>query len=182
MATWALVAGDKAHGRADVLAGVVRRLQAEGAVVGGFLQVKATDAEERPTIELVHLGDGSRETLAVSGVSPRGAGEEGYCTFAFRTEAFLRARAWIEGDVGACDAIVLDGIGALEAGSGGHAVALERALAAGRPRLVLLGVQARRMALVLERFYPGDPAAALELPASDGELQAFTAEVVRLVG
>lgn len=181
MAHWALVTAEKSEPRARVLLAVAAELATAGIPAGGYVQGRG-EIEGRGCQTLERVGRRGRATLAVDGVAPKGKGQVGFCTFAFRRRAFATARRWVEQDAARCRALFVDGVGKMEAAGDGHAGTLRWALDH-HDGLLVLGVRASQLFGVIER-YGLDPseALALELPASDAAVRAFVEELVHACG
>jgi hypothetical protein len=105
-----------------VLRELCGRLRERGLRVGGFVQPDARDRDgELAGWDLENLASGARSALARRSVDPV------LCDYAFDSEAFARARRWLEasGD----DIFIVHAVGKLEAAGRGHWPALEAALA-----------------------------------------------------
>lgn len=177
MTCWALVVAGRGGRRSVAAREVADALAARGLRVGGFTQ-RTTEAEGgAKTIDLVRARDGASAPVARS--VDRAPLDGGGCSIAFDAGGFEAGLRWIEEDAGASDVLVVDGIGKLELGGGGHRAAVARALAAERP--VVLAIRDDQLVYVLEALGLGEPVAAY----SDGEgpaaLAAFVAEVARAV-
>lgn len=171
---WAALLGDKGSNKSAVAAEIVGELARAGLRVRGFLQRTDVDPAGRQGFELVRLAGGDRLALAREGL-PERPGTESFCSFTFQTDAFARARAWIEADAPGAEVLVVDEASKLEAAGRGHAGAIEVALAA--PALALLCVRADQLHNVMERFALDEPLAQLEVPCDLDARAAFVAAV-----
>jgi nucleoside-triphosphatase THEP1 len=145
-------------------------LAARGLRVGGFTQ-RTTDADGGAMrIDLVHATDGAVVPLARS-APEAAAAPGGGCSVAFDPAGFEAARRWIEADAAGSDVVVLDGLGKLELGGGGHRAAL--GLALGAARVVVLAVRDAQLVYALEALGLGEPVAAWAEAEGPGALPVF---------
>lgn len=171
---WALVTGAK--GQPSRMGAVVEALTAAGLRLAGFLQERhGAGGEGRHTLlRLGGQGTPKRHALARESATAD-QGELAFCSYAFSADAFALARQWVEEDLPRAEVVVIDGVSKLEAGGGGHALALAHALAS--DRLVVLRVREDQLFAVVERFALDDAVASLN-DESPGALGAFVEAVV----
>lgn len=171
---WAALLGEKGSGKSAVAAEIIDTLERAGLRVRGFLQHTDTDERGRQGFAIVRLGSADRVALAREGL-PERPGTEAFCSFTFHTDAFARARAWLEADAPGADVLVVDEASKLEAAGRGHAGAIAAAL--GAPALTLLCVRADQLFGIMERFALDEPQAQLEVPCEPAARAAFAAAV-----
>lgn len=174
--TWALVIGAKGGSRFEAVREIAAALAARGVRVGGFTQRTLRPAAGASTIEISRVGGGPSRTLARSGAGADGT-DPASCAFAFDPGVLEEVRRWIEEDAAAADAVILDGIGTLELGGGGHRAAVAHALA--RARVAILSVRHDQLVYALEAFDTGEPLAAFTADEGPAALAAFVDEVAR---
>lgn len=173
--TFALLIGTKGGSRHEAVREVSRALSARGLRVGGFTQRTLRPAEAPSTIEISRLGGGPTRTLARSGGGGQAAADPASCSYVFDAAVLAEAGRWIAEDADAADVVVLDGVGTLELGGGGHREAVAHALAAAR--VALLTARHDQLVYVLEAFDAGDPVAAYTAGEGPAALAAFVEEV-----
>lgn len=173
-APWALVSTPPREPKTARVRRIVDELGARGLRVAGFVQQRLPDAPR--SYELVRLGADDRAPVARRGTTP-GPEEEPFCNCVFRPDGFTAARAWLDADLPDGDVVVLDEISRLEATGGGHAAAVEAALA--RAPVVVLSVRADRLAALMERFGLPEPIATVEADDDVPALVAAVAEAAR---
>ncbi len=163
--SWAAIVGWGQQGRGDVTQRVIDGLRAKGRRLGGCLQLCLGEGDEILGYDLVDLDDGTRFALARPSTDPE------VCNWGFDYTVFAEIqRRVIER---AYDIVVLE-LGPIEARGKGHWETVQRLLAADG-RMVVLCIRPRvlaRIALDLP-----DPAAGLELPATDAEIARFVEDV-----
>jgi nucleoside-triphosphatase THEP1 len=172
--TYALVVAGKGGRRSSAAREVVDALRARGLRVGGFTQRTTEDEGGAKAIDLVRAAGGATVPLARSVPAPPAEGGGG-CSLAFDAAGLEAARRWVEADAAGADVVVLDGLGKLELGGGGHRAALDHALA--RARLVVLAVRDDQLVYALEAFGLGAPIAAWAEGEGPAALAAFAATV-----
>lgn len=160
MSHWALYVGERGPERVAPLWQLVDDLRGRGLRVAGFVQASLHADGHRVGSEVVRLGGGTGERVALarSGASARGPNEEAFCSMVFDADAFARCRAWLRVDAEQADVIVLDEIGKLEVAGRGHYAAVVDALA--RPCPVVLSVRGDQLFAALERFALEEPFAS----------------------
>jgi nucleoside-triphosphatase THEP1 len=174
--SYALVIGGKGGRRFEAVRSVAAALAARGLRVGGFTQRTVRPETGPASIEMTRLGGGPTLPLARSGAAGAAA-DPASCSFAFDAGAIDQARRWVEEDARVADVVVLDGIGALELGGGGHRSAVEKALAAGV--LALLAVRDDQLVYALEALGLAEPVAAFRAGDGPAALAVFVDDLVR---
>ncbi len=175
---YALVIGPKGGRRGDAVRAIAGALAARGVRVGGFTQRTVRPEAGASRVEIARLGGGAPRTLARSGgAAAEGGGDPASCAFAFDPAVLAEARRWIAEDVAAADVVVLDGIGTLELGGGGHREALGHALA--RARVALVSVRDDQLAYAIEALGAGEPVAAFTVGEGPAALAGFVEVVAR---
>lgn len=157
--------GNGRDGRGAVVEALVAALAGAGARVGGFVQRTRWSGDVIEGYDLVRAGTDEVLPLAREDVeSPE------LCRWTFAEDAFDVARRWVlEGD----EDVVFVEAGRLEAAKRGHWETLIGALEA-RPWTVLA---IRRGVLASVALELPDPVDAIELPASEGDIERFLARV-----
>ena len=183
MARWALITGEKGERKAELALEVAEALRARGLRVAGIVQLGFKDEQaEQKRYELQRISNGERVFLAVDGVVAKGPTEEGFCTFAFRNEAFDLARSWMEEDAAGAEVLVVGEVSKLEIADKGNAACLKWALAQDDSKVVLVAARASQLFYVMEQFgLQDDPVAALEMPGEPGAREALVEELVAAV-
>lgn len=143
---YALIIGDSGGDRSAMARDVARRLAGRGLRVAGFTQRIREVTEGRKAIEVERLGGGA--AIALARTSAAAGPGPAVCSYAFDAAAFEEVRRWVEADAAGAQVLVLDGLGKLELGGGGHRAALELALRAGPP--VVLAVRRDQVFYALE--------------------------------
>lgn len=175
-----VVEGAPGAGKTTAVAGLAAALRARGLAVGGVVQPALPEGGEepgpgapRPGYDLEDLASGERRRFA----RRREGGARG---FDFDDEAWAWAAARIVRAQQGCDVVIVDELGRLEAGGGGHVPSI--AALADRPgrAAVLLGAVRDRCVEPLAAFV-GEPALALRAPIDAAALEAAADEVARLV-
>jgi nucleoside-triphosphatase THEP1 len=166
MTWWALVGGRKTDKTGAALA-VVRRLEARGVKVGGFVQREVVSEEGKVMGWDVERVDGTaRRALARTSPQPE------LCDYAFDPEAFAQAAAWA-GE--ACQLVVVGGVGKLEAEGQGHFPLLARlAETQGGPPVLAV---VRDSCLSPVGLALPDARGWLDLPCALDDLERFADEV-----
>lgn len=173
---FALVIGEKGGSRSEAVREIAEALAARGVKVGGFTQRTLRPAAGASRIEISRVGKAAVRTLARSGAEGGGA-DPASCAFVFDAAVLEEVRRWVLEDAADADVVVLDGIGALELGGGGHREAVAHALAAAP--VAILSVRHDQLVYALEAFDPGDPLAAYTAGEGPAALAAFAADVAR---
>lgn len=171
---YALVIGTKGGTRFQAVREIADALAARGVRVGGFTQRTIRPEAAPSRIEIARIGGDAARTLARAAA---GGDDPASCTFAFDPAALEEARRWVVEDAAAAEVVILDGIGTLELGGGGHRAALAHALAAARVSVV--SVRHDQLVQAVEALGPGEPLAAYTAGEGPDALAAFVAEVVR---
>lgn len=132
------------HQRADQMLHFVKALRRGGLRVGGFLQLPAGPANDKPLgYDLYRIAQPERipfaERIDPDRLRPPG---QRFCDLAIRPASLDHAWQWLREDVGACDLLVIDGVGALEHGGKGFFPAL--AWARTLPDAKMIVVSSRR--------------------------------------
>jgi nucleoside-triphosphatase THEP1 len=174
--SYALVIGEKGRHKSTAMREVAQGLTARGLRVAGFTQRTFEVAPGRKTVEVVRVCDGSAVQIARTSADPGDAAA--VCSFAFESPAFEEARRWLEADAAAADVIVLDGMGKLELGGGGHRGTIEYALRAGLP--VVLGVREDSLVYALEALALGEPLASYGTTEDAAALDRFLDAIARV--
>ncbi len=177
---YALVIGTKGGSRFEAVREIAGALAARGIRVGGFTQRTLRPDAGASAIEIARVGGGPARTLARAAAGAKGAGGPESCAFAFDPAVLEEARRWIVEDAAAADAVILDGIGTLELGGGGHRAALAHALAAAR--VAVVSVRHDQLVYVLAALGPGEPLAAYTAGEGPAALAAFVSDVARACG
>lgn len=167
---WIAVIGTRKTGRQSVARRLETAIRDAGHRVGGFHQeARWTETSPREVCgyDLVDAATGERHALA------RKSGTPDMCEWGFSEQAFPKARAWLEKDACARFAVA----GRLEAAERGHWPAIRASL--DQPGFLILSVRPNVLASVTLRL--PDPAAFIELPASDAEVSDFILGVVELL-
>lgn len=174
---WAALVAGKGGRRSRLAREVAAALSARGVAVAGFAQETTEPREGVKAIALHRLPRGEVVALARSG--PDGAPGEaaGACALVFDPAALARARAWIAEDAPRAAVLVVDGLGKLELGGGGHRAALDDALAAGR--VVVLALRDDQLFHAVEALGLDEPLAAYTEGEGEDARRAFLAEVER---
>lgn len=166
---WSAIIGGRKTDKAQAALAVVRRLEAKGLVVRGFLQREVLAANgDVAGWDVEHLGGGERTVLARTSPQPE------LCDYTFDPAGFAQAAAWAEEP---CDVVVVSGVGKLEEEKKGHFPVLERlARARGAPHVlaVVRDSSLTRVGLALP-----DASGWVEWPCDDAALDAFADEVAR---
>lgn len=173
--SYALVIGEKGSRKSTVVREIAQRLTARGLRVAGFTQRILEEGPGRKTVEVVRVSDGRAALLARTCADPGEAAA--VCSFAFEGQAFEEARRWVESDAPDADVIVVDGMGKLELGGGGHRGTIEYALRAGRP--VVLGLRDDNLVYAMEALALEEPLASLGTAEDDAALERFVHAVAR---
>jgi nucleoside-triphosphatase THEP1 len=145
--------------------------------VGGFTQRTVRPEAGASRVEIARLGGGAPRVLARAGGAAVEGRDPASCAFAFDPAMLDEARRWIAEDVAAADVVVLDGVGTLELGGGGHREALAHALA--RARVALVSVRDDQLAYAVEALGDGEPVAAFTVGEGAAALAAFVGAVAR---
>lgn len=168
MTRWAVVVGSASDGKNAVAEAIVRACGESGLRVAGVIEEAVCADDVVVGYDAVDLGSSERIALA------RLADVPDVCRFRFDDRAFVECRRRAE----ATEAdVVLWEAARLEAAGTGHWPAIASALESGAA-LVVLCVRARSLAAIALRL--PDPAASLELPATEGAVAAFARELVTL--
>jgi nucleoside-triphosphatase THEP1 len=175
--SYALVIGNKDGRKSIVMREIADALAGRGVRVAGFTQRTSEQGPGRKAVEVVRLRDAASVRLACTTTDPGSAA--GVCSFAFDANAFAESRRWIEEDVAGADVIVLDGLGKLELGGGGHRATIEHALRAGP--LVVLSVKEDVLVYALEALALEEPIASLATGEGSDALDGFVAAVAGAV-
>lgn len=179
MARWALIAGPKKSDKTDHALALMEALQAAGVNVGGFLQAKRVDEEQRKNYDLVRLPSLQRLPLAQEALYANAAADVTFCALRFDNDAFRRALEWIDAARHEAEVLFVGDISKVEVGGGGHCKAVSTALAMPDTTLAVLCVRADQLFYVVEKFGLGDDVVAcLELPADAETCQRFIQDVV----
>jgi len=179
VARWALIAGPKGSEKSDCALGLCEALLRAAVSVGGFIQTKHVDEEQRKHYELVRLPTFQRAHLAQDAVHPATGSDVMFCALRFDADAFRLAQDWIDEDLRRAEVVFVGEVSKVEVGSGGHFHAIASALAAPRSTLAVLCVRADQLFYVVEKFGLEDDASAiLELPADADTRRAFYEHVV----
>jgi nucleoside-triphosphatase THEP1 len=165
---WAAIVGTRTDGRDDVVRAVIDRLHAAGRSVAGFLHRSREQDGKVEGYDIVDVESGESWPMAHISRDPQ------LCDWAFDEGAFARVRARLAEPRG--DVALLE-LGPLEGKERGHWQAVMDALE-GPPRLVVLCIRQKALAPIAIEL--PDPAAGLELPAPQEEIDAFIDEVVGL--
>lgn len=165
MKQWALLVGKRTSGKTLLAGETARALSERGIRVGGFLQEPCEEEGVRVGYVLRRIAGGEAVPLARRSSTPRGPEEESFCSFVFDRRAFAVARAWVEEDLGRCDAVILDEVSKLETAGGGHHDAIARCLET--DAVAVLAVRAEELFAVMERFGLDEPVAVLETDRRD---------------
>lgn len=174
MARWAAIIGARGTGKSTHASHVVELLRARGVRVGGFLQMGVVDELERKSYDLHRLSTGDVLPLARPTTGAEVEGQTTYCSFSFVDDAFERARAWLDEELGRCPVIFVDEVSKLEVSGQGHHAAIRKALAADDATVVVLCVRADQLFYVVEAFgLEDDAAAVLEVPGAEEDVGAF---------
>ncbi len=172
-----LVIAGKGGKRSRAAREVAEALATRGLHVGGFTQ-RTLEREAGPkAIELVRIRDGRTVSLARTAADDGTTADPAACTLAFEHAAFEEARRWIEKEAPDADVIVLDGLGKLELGGGGHRAAIALALATAP--VVVLAVRDDQLVYVFEAFGLDEPVAAYTDGSGAAALEAFVEEIAR---
>lgn len=166
---WSAIIGGRKTDKTAATLAVVRRLEAQGLVVRGFVQreVRAPSGDIAGW-DVERLGGAERAVLARTSPEPE------LCDYTFDPAGFAQAAAWASEP---CDVVVVSGVGKLEEEQHGHFPALERlARARGGPHVlaVVRDSSLTRVGLALP-----DASGWLELPCDEAALEAFADEVAR---
>ncbi len=159
---WAAIVGRERHGRVKVVWALTERLRAAGIEVGGVVQ-EAADG----TINLVDIATNWKRPIATTSPNPD------VCDWRLRQEVFEEVR---EDFARSRADLVFLHAGRVEAQGRGHWKTVLEQLERATP-LVLCMPQSSLARLALDL---PDPVAALELPASPAEVDAFAAELAEL--
>lgn len=166
---YALVVGEKSSRKSAVMRRIADGLAARGLRVAGFTQRMFEEGPGRKRVEVVRVGDGRAVPLARTTADPGDAAA--ICSFAFESPAFEEARRWIEADAAEADVILLDGIGKLELGGGGHRGAIEYALRAGPP--VVLALREDNLVYAMDALALEEPLASYGTTEDAAALDRF---------
>lgn len=166
---WSAIIGGRKTDKAQAALAVVRRLEAKGLVVRGFVQreVLALNGDIAGW-DVERVGGPGRTVLARTSPQPE------LCDYSFDAAGFVQAAAWAEEP---CDVAVVSGVGKLEEEQQGHFPVLERlARAAAGPHVlaVVRDSSLTRVGLALP-----DASGWVELPCDEAALDAFADEVAR---
>lgn len=175
---FALVIGSKGGSRFEAVREIASALSDRGVRVGGFTQRTIRPGAGVSTIEIARLGSGDVLTLARSSAVEGPTADPASCSFVFDAAVLDEARRWIVEDAAVADVVVIDGVGTLELGGGGHRAALAHALAAAR--MVVLSVRHDQLVYALEALGPGDPLAAYTVGEGPPALAGFVDDVARV--
>jgi nucleoside-triphosphatase THEP1 len=167
--SYALVIGGKAMSKSTLVRQIAHGLAARGLRVAGFMQRTFEEGPGRMAVEVVRIRDGSAVRLGRTVAEPGSAAA--VCSFAFEDQGFAEARRWIEADVAGADVLVLDGMGKLELGGGGHRGAIEYALRAGPP--VVLAVREDNLVYALDALALDEPVASYGTSEDTAALDRF---------
>jgi nucleoside-triphosphatase THEP1 len=179
VARWALIAGPKKSDKTDHALALFRALQGAGITVGGFIQDKRIDEEQRKNYDLVRLPSMQRVHLAREALNESPESDVTFCALRFDNDAFQLAREWIEADRHDAEVLFVGDISKVEVSGGGHSAALSTALATTGATLAVICVRADQLFYVVEKFgLEDDVVACLELPAHPDACQRFTRHVV----
>jgi nucleoside-triphosphatase THEP1 len=162
--SYALVIGEKGT-KSTAMREIAEGLAARGLRVAGFTQRIFEEGEGRKFVEVVRLRDGAAIRLARTVADPGSA--PAVCSFAFDPAAFEEVRRWMEEDAVGAGVIVLDGLGKVELGGGGHPKTIEHAFRAGPP--VVLAVREDNLVYALESFALDEPLASYATASDDAE-------------
>lgn len=174
---YALVVGGKGGSRFEAVREIEAALAARGVRVGGFTQRTLRPAAGASTIEISRIGGGPTGTLARSSAGAEAAGDPASCAFVFDPAVVEEARRWVIEDAAAADVVILDGLGTLELGGGGHRAAVAHAFASAH--VAILSVRHDQLVYVLEALGLGEPLAAYAAGDGPAALAAFVADVAR---
>jgi nucleoside-triphosphatase THEP1 len=148
---------------------VVRRLEAKGLVVRGFVQREVLSADGAITgWDVERVGGEGRTALARTSANPE------LCDYTFEAAGFVQAARWAAEP---CDVVVVGGVGKLEAEKQGHFPMLERLVRAERGPHVVAVV--RDSCLTQVGLSLPDASGWVELPCDDAALDALADEVTR---
>ncbi len=175
--SYALVIGTRATSKSTLASQVVSALSARGWRVAGFTQRTCEEGPGRKTVEVVRIRDQSAVRIGRTAPAPGDAAA--VCAFGFEVDGFVEARRWVEADAAGADVLVLDGLGKLELGGGGHRGAIDHALRSGA--LVVLAVREENLVYALEALGLEEPVASYGASADAAELDRFVDAVGRAV-
>jgi nucleoside-triphosphatase THEP1 len=175
---WALIAGPKHSDKAQVARRLASALETAGVPVGGFVQVRRVDGEDRKHYDLLRVSSGERVQLATETTHASGT-DESFCSLRFATDAFAMARSWLERDAAKAEVLFIGDVSKLEVSGGGHDRSIRRALALRSRTAVVLCVRSDQLFYAVERYGLGeDVVASLELPTDEDGCQQFIEDAV----
>lgn len=179
VAQWALIAGPKSSERTKHALTLADMLRKAGIGLGGFVQIKQVDRENRKRYELLGLSSGEQVQLAEEVIHADAGDNVTFCALRFDESAFKLARTWLEDDTKNARVFFIGDISKIEAGGGGHHQATELALSLPDDRVTVICVRADQLFYVVEKFELEDDAVAiLELPADLETCERFYQQVL----
>jgi len=140
-----ILCGGIGEGKTSAATHLVEALRAQGVAAGGILAPRVVDGGTTVAYQVLDVASGKRQLLLDSRPPGVAVGR-----FYLRSEGVRFARGAIDRAVASRRLVVIDEVGRLELGGGGHAAALRAARAAGAP--LVLTVRTPFVARVVERF------------------------------
>jgi nucleoside-triphosphatase THEP1 len=172
MGQWSAVVGRSKSEKDRIALGVAQGLAQRGIRVGGFVQLRSHDAEgELAGWDVCRVSDGTRYALA------RRSNDPDLCSYRFDDEGFALAKAWSRAEP--AEVIFIGGVGKLEAAERGHWPVLSELVERADGPLVVACIRDTSLATIALRL--PDPVEALELPAEEDVVRAFTDAIAERV-
>lgn len=180
MARWALIAGPKRSKKTEWALELTRALRRCGIGVGGFVQIKRRDDQDRLHYDLQHLASSRRTTLADEAVAVAPDEAVAFCSLQFHPSAFVLGQRWLEKDLPRSRVLILGDISKVEVGGDGHAESVHLALAQPDEVIVVLLIRADQLFYIVEKLELDEASlvSSLELPADEGECEEFITDLL----
>ena len=172
MGQWSAVVGRSKLEKDRVALEVARNLARRGIRVGGFVQLRSHDDDgELIGWDVCRVSDGERYALA------RRSSDPDLCSYRFDDDAFALAKAWSREEP--AEVVFIGGVGKLEAAERGHWPVLSELVERADGPHVVACIRDTSLSTIALRL--PDPVEALELPAADDVVRAFTDAVAERV-
>ena len=171
MNPWAVLIGCHADGVDDVIESIGSICARRNIRFGGVQQERIVEDGERVGYDLIDLSTSQRLPMARKAKSNE---PTILCDLAFDLTVFETVTTWVNSTE--LDVVLLSA-GGLEARQQGHWPTINNILS-GSPRLLLLHVRPSVLAPIVLRLE--NPVAAIELPATNFEIEEFGEEIVNL--